>query len=54
MYEKLGFEESEEMIWLGKGECDVEGEVASGEDANGVPMWPMVWWLEGKSTSREL
>lgn len=50
VYEKLGFEEVGEMIWLGKGECDVQGEVAAGEVAKGVPMWPMVWWPEGKST----
>jgi GNAT superfamily N-acetyltransferase len=50
VYEKLGFEEVGEMIWLGKGECDVQGEVAAGEAAKGVPMWPMVWRPEGKST----
>ncbi|KAF2626563.1 hypothetical protein BU25DRAFT_343351 [Macroventuria anomochaeta] len=47
VYEKLGFEEVGEVIWLGKGECGKDGEVASGEEAGGVPMWPMVWWPEG-------
>jgi len=50
VYEKLGFEEVGEMIWLGKGECNVEGEVSDGEEAKGVPMWPMVWRPEGRST----
>lgn len=50
MSEKLGFEEVGEMISLSKGECSVEDEVAFGEEAKGVPVWPMVSQPEGKST----
>jgi ribosomal protein S18 acetylase RimI-like enzyme len=46
VYLKVGFEDLGE-IRLGKGECGTDGEVASGEEAVGVPMWPMVWWPEG-------
>ncbi|KAF9691237.1 hypothetical protein EKO04_010776 [Ascochyta lentis] len=47
VYLKLGFEVVLPEIRLGVGECDVRGERAEGEDAVGVPMWPMVWWPEG-------
>lgn len=50
VYEKLRFEEVGGTIWLGKGECNEEGEVAGGEEASGVPMWPMVWRPESKGT----
>lgn len=53
VYLKLGFKDVQPLIYLGKGECDANGEVASGEEAMGVPMWPMVWWPEGEVKGAE-
>jgi GNAT superfamily N-acetyltransferase len=47
VYQKLGFEEVGDVISVGKGECDAQGERAEGGKAVGVPMWPMVWWPTG-------
>ena len=53
VYQKLGFEEVGDMIWLGKGVCDAQGERAEGEKAVGVPMWPMVWWPTGHGAAQK-
>lgn len=34
-------------IKMGVGRCDERGEVATGEEAKGVEIYPMVWWPEG-------
>ncbi len=47
VYEKLGFKDVADEIRMGVGECDEQGEVATGEAAVGVPLWPMLWVPEG-------
>lgn len=51
VYEKLGFVETAAVIRLGEGECGADGEVKSGDEAVGVPLWPMVWVPKGGSTA---
>ncbi|KAH3939232.1 hypothetical protein HBI25_207520 [Parastagonospora nodorum] len=51
VYEKCGFEHvsvaPEKEFVVGKGECDANGERATGNQAVGVRMYPMVWWPQG-------
>lgn len=49
VYIKCGFErvgvDGEYVV--GKGKCDAKGEKATGAEATGLEIFPMVWWPEG-------
>lgn len=47
VYTKCGFVDVDVEIVVGKGECDATGEQATGDEAVGVKLWPMIWRPEG-------
>jgi ribosomal protein S18 acetylase RimI-like enzyme len=47
VYSKCGFERVDGEYVVGKGKCDAKGEKATGAEATGLEIFPMVWWPEG-------
>lgn len=47
VYLRCGFVDVGEGVVMGRGEVDGRGEAAVGEEAGGVPVFPMVWWPKG-------
>jgi GNAT superfamily N-acetyltransferase len=46
VYKRAGFENVAGKWLIGHGKCDAQGEVATGTEAVGLEIWPMVWWPE--------
>jgi hypothetical protein len=47
VYAKVGFEDVGEKWIIGEGKCNANGEKATGVEAVGVEIFPMVWWPQG-------